>query len=558
MLTGLRIQNFKGIEDAINIPIKPVTLLYGVNSAGKSSILHSLHYIRGVLEQRDLDPTGSPYASDDIDLGGFLNLLHKHELGRRMVLGYHLDLSETDLPEYGAPSAMSVSERLNEAYVEFGFSANDQDRTPRLDYYLVSFNGQDVALVMSDAVQIAGGKTRAAHVNLRHPLLQSAAQSTEPEAASDVAPLELRKLIPRSQAEQAAEPDPEGATDEEVAELVRLRNEARAAEYEEQSKHPDLLTYQVTGFRHGLPAWGKLVTSPAFEMSTGEEVEEEEDDELVLELTPRVLTELIVGPLEVLRDLLADSRAIGPLRSIPMRRLNLDAHTDEADWYGGLAAWYRVHECPNTQLAEVNNWLLDPDRLGTGYALERLESREVPQEYLDAMHANRPSDWQAILAQMDALPVTRRVWLADTKNNVKVTPHDVGVGLSQLIPVIVASVDKQGSLLLIEQPELHIHPKVQVGLGDLYLQASSKYRRNFLIETHSEALLLRMMKRIRQTQDGELPKGVPAASVDDLAVYLIQNEGKGVTVMPMRMTERGEFIKPWPKGLFEESLRETF
>ncbi|MNL49380.1 hypothetical protein D3C87_1723080 [compost metagenome] len=67
-----------------------------------------------------------------------------------------------------------------------------------------------------------------------------------------------------------------------------------------------------------------------------------------------------------------------------------------------------------------------------------------------------------------------------------------------------------------------------------------------------------MMKRIRQTRDGELPTDVPPASTDDIAVYLIQNEGKGVAVMQMRMNDRGEFLKPWPKGLFEESLRETF
>ena len=138
------------------------------------------------------------------------------------------------------------------------------------------------------------------------------------------------------------------------------------------------------------------------------------------------------------------------------------------------------------------------------------------------------------------------------------TPHDVGVGLSQLIPVVTASVDQYGSLLLIEQPELHIHPRVQVGLGDLFLQAANKFERNLLIETHSEALLLRMMKRIRQTKDGDLPPDVPSAGADDIGVYLIQNEGKGVTVMQMHMNDRGEFLKPWPRGIFEESLRETF
>ena len=99
---------------------------------------------------------------------------------------------------------------------------------------------------------------------------------------------------------------------------------------------------------------------------------------------------------------------------------------------------------------------------------------------------------------------------------------------------------------------------MQVGLGDLFLEVSREYRKNFLIETHSEAMLLRMMKRVRQTQDGELPPGLTAANSEDVAVCLLQNEGQGVTVTRMQLNRRGEFVKPWPKGLFEESLRETF
>ena len=558
MLTSLQIRNFKGIAGPIEISIKPVTLLYGVNSAGKSSVLHSMHFMRGVLENYDLNPTGSPYAADDIDLGGFLNLLHKHNIGRRMVLGYGLNLSRVDLPEYGATSSISISDKLKEAYVEFGFSADDQDRAPKLDYYLVSLNGADAALVMPDTVQAAAGRTRLAYINVRHPLLVSAAQSIEIDAPAPAVDLDLRKLIPRTEDDDDLDAELAGASQEEITSRLDERRRELEAEYARHIQHRDLLKYHVTGFLSGLPRWGKVVSSPAFDELFDEEFEDESDEAGLLELTPGVLTELIVGPVEVLRDLLSDSRAIGPLRAIPKRRLNLDSVANEADWYGGLAAWHRLHECSLTQLAEVNTWLYNPDRLGTGYGLEREESREIPIQYLDAIRSGSSSARDLNWALVDDLPSNRRVWLLDTKNQVRVTPHDVGVGLSQLIPVVAASVDQHGSLLLIEQPELHIHPRVQVGLGDLYLQAARKFERNFLIETHSEALLLRMMKRIRQTQEGELPAGVPPASKDDIAVYLIQNDGRGVAVMQMRMNDRGEFLKPWPKGLFEESLRETF
>ena len=554
MLKGLRIQNFKGLEGPIDVPIKPVTLLFGVNSAGKSSVLHSLHFMRSVLDQYDLDPSGSPFAADDIDLGGFFNLLHKHLPGRRMVLGYSLDLSKTDLPEYGATTALSVSEGVHAAYVEFGFSLDEHDRLPRLDYYLVGLNDQDVALVMPDEVRTSDGRARTAFIDVRHPLLASLAQSNEDgeNGLLPTAQLCLRKLIPISPADAAARPlskDPEEEEQRKVHELE---------EYRTHRTHRDLLSYQLQGFLNGLPRWGKLVSLGGEGDSEEEEVEEEEEEDDVNVISLQVLTELTVGPVEILRNILGSARAVGPLRSIPPRRLALDSHAKESDWYGGLAAWQRLYECSEVQLQEVSDWLMSPTRLGTGYGLSRIVAREVPEKLLAELMNGTATNLTGDIADLKRLPVAKRVLLVDTLNSVQVTPHDVGVGLSQLIPVVVAALDRVGELLLVEQPELHIHPRVQVGLGDLFLEASHEYGRSFLIETHSEAMLLRMMKRIRQTQDDELPPGGIAASVDDVAVCLLQNEGHGVTVTQMQMNRRGEFTKPWPRGLFEESLRETF
>ena len=449
-----------------------------------------------------------------------------------------------------------MSEGVYAAYVEFGFSLDEHDRLPRLDYYLVGLNDQDVALVMPDEVRTSDGRARTAFIDVRHPLLVSLAQSIEDgeDGLLPTAPLSLRKLIPISPADAAARPYSNDLEQEE-------RKVHELEEYRAHRAHRDLLSYQLQGFRNGLPTWGKLV-SLGGEGDSGddeeeeEEEEEEEDDVNVISL--HVLTELTVGPLEILRNILGSARAVGPLRSIPPRRLALDSHAKESDWYGGLAAWQRLYECSEVQLQEVSDWLMSPTRLGTGYGLSRIVAREVPEKLLAELMDGTAASLTGGIADLKRLPVAKRVLLVDTLNSVQVTPHDVGVGLSQLIPVVVAALDRVGNLLLVEQPELHIHPRVQVGLGDLFLEASHEYGRIFLIETHSEAMLLRMMKRIRQTQDGELPPGGIAASVDDVAVCLLQNEGHGVTVTQMQMNRRGEFIKPWPRGLFEESLRETF
>lgn len=78
MITRLIIENFKAIKNRQEIELRPVTLLFGANSAGKSSILHAIHYMRHVLDKKD--PNVGPVldAAGDANLGGFQNLVHRH------------------------------------------------------------------------------------------------------------------------------------------------------------------------------------------------------------------------------------------------------------------------------------------------------------------------------------------------------------------------------------------------------------------------------------------------------------------------------------------------
>ena len=80
----------------------------------------------------------------------------------------------------------------------------------------------------------------------------------------------------------------------------------------------------------------------------------------------------------------------------------------------------------------------------------------------------------------------------------------------------------------------------------------------FLIETHSEHLLLRIMRRMRQTASGELPEGVPAVRPEDVMVLFVEPDGAQSLVRQMPLNERGELVKAWPGGFFEEGMREIF
>ena len=80
----------------------------------------------------------------------------------------------------------------------------------------------------------------------------------------------------------------------------------------------------------------------------------------------------------------------------------------------------------------------------------------------------------------------------------------------------------------------------------------------FVIETHSEHLLLRIMRRIRETSSGDLPDGAVAVRPEDVMVLFVEPDGPKSIVREMPLNERGELVKAWPGGFFEEGLREIF
>lgn len=166
----------------------------------------------------------------------------------------------------------------------------------------------------------------------------------------------------------------------------------------------------------------------------------------------------------------------------------------------------------------------------------------------------------AVLAQTDFLKldfneVIQAYSIWDQHNDISVEPNEIGTGVSQLMPLVVAAVTQKSGLVACEQPELHLHPRVQVAIGDLLSQNTEHV--NYLIETHSEHLILRLRRRIRQNTDNELPVGLKAFSHNEVVINYLEPSKDGVQVRRIRMDDDGEFRQPWPNGFFHERLDEA-
>jgi predicted ATPase len=151
------------------------------------------------------------------------------------------------------------------------------------------------------------------------------------------------------------------------------------------------------------------------------------------------------------------------------------------------------------------------------------------------------------------------------RNRVAISPSDVGFGIGQLLPILVEGTVSLGKLICVEQPEIHLHPRMQAQIADFLIESAKLHRSSsspqrpakqdidvggnqWVIETHSEALMLRIKRRIKE--------GIIPASF--VSVIYVEPTDHGSRVLPLRLDEEGEFVDEWPDGFFEEGFNEIF
>ncbi len=163
--------------------------------------------------------------------------------------------------------------------------------------------------------------------------------------------------------------------------------------------------------------------------------------------------------------------------------------------------------------------------------------------------------WGAQLGLLEAIRVVQEPKLGSTiivktEGLDKEVPLDaVGVGVSQLLPVLVLCLlSEPGSVILLEQPELHLHPALQQRLAD-FLIAIARSGRQLMVETHSEYMVSRLRRRIAEDSDDEL--------LSISKVIFAERDGQtGITTYrDVELSPYGD-INEWPKGFFDQAAAE--
>ena len=159
------------------------------------------------------------------------------------------------------------------------------------------------------------------------------------------------------------------------------------------------------------------------------------------------------------------------------------------------------------------------------------------------------------------------VTLVDERNATSLTLADVGFGISQILPVIVEGLAGTSDIICVDQPEVHLHPKLQAEIAELMIatrvhdHGSCKIHRHdccadgspcdaiakqWIVETHSELLVRRIQSHIAEKN----------LTAEEVSVLYVNPTEEGSEIIKLEIDDGGEFIEDWPAGFFDESTAE--
>lgn len=441
MITSLQIRNFKGWKDTGPLRLAPITVFFGTNSSGKSSIGQFLMMLKQTAASSDRNRVLHPGDSKTpVDLGTFEDLMYKHDMKSELTFSIGWKLNQP----------LSISDVLTETFT------------------------QGDALSFSAVLGFENGKgVRAVCRQFQYELLADGHKSL----------------------------------------LVSMRTKQKSGEYELEAEGMKLV--RRTGRPWPLPNPTRFFGFPDVMSNYYQNTD--------------ALNDLSFA----MQGMLSDIAYLGPLREEPKR--NYTWPGDKPDDVGSRGERW------------ISAFLSASDRLlSTGYKKKGIAFDRLIAQWLQNL---------GVIHSFEVTPVAKdlrdyRVRVQIKEGGTLVSIPDVGFGISQVLPVVVESFyAPPQATVIIEQPELHLHPAVQQNMADLFIGAARGYEHGkprdlqFIIESHSEHFLRRLQRRVAEG----------TISADDLAVYFCDAGGDGSTMTPLKIDLFGN-ITNWPKDFFGDQM----
>ncbi|MGU5813875.1 AAA family ATPase [Aeromonas hydrophila] len=459
MLKKYKIENFKAFSSAESLELSNITLVFGQNSSGKSSIIQSIMLLKQTLLGSD-PHAGLIPEGDCISLGEHRTLINKHDL--KLDIHFSLDFE----------NQLSI-EKYQEYLKQIPPFGSLENRNISLTYSYYEQGKESVSFL--NKLEFS-----AANKNSKTPTT-SFCLANRKQRSGNVHSESSYRII-----------------DESVQSIFKfIKNK------EERSTK---LSFKEEGFLF-------LACNDDFRLSNDlslpiKSINHEGGDKVNNQLN-RIFSEV--------KYELSKIKYLGPLRSYPKRFYS----ARQGKNYLGKSDFSNIFSSSKGELINKINYWFDKFEMPYIFSVENV-GNEVTGNIIS-------------------------IQLTDKRNNTTVTPADVGFGIGQVLPIIIESIVNRDAIICVEQPEIHLHPRLQAHLADLFIE-SIENNNQWIIETHSEALMLRIQKRIRM---GVIDK-------DAIKVVYVQAGDSGSSIQNLPLDDKGNFLVHWPEGFFEERMHEIF
>ena len=237
-----------------------------------------------------------------------------------------------------------------------------------------------------------------------------------------------------------------------------------------------------------------------------------------------------LSSLELLfEDAFASTHYLGPLREYPARQYT---------WAGSEPS--DMGQRGEAVVAALLSARRRGPEISMGQGIPRRNVEQHVADWLERLRLVRGFNVEEIAPGSNLY----RVKVKTNYNSAEVLLTEVGFGVSQVLPVLtLAFYVPEGSTVILEQPELHLHPGVQAGLADVLIDAVKRRRVQIILESHSEHLLLRLQRRIAEGQ----------LAPSDAAIYFCDRPYGRSAIKRLEIDESGH-IKNWPANFFGDTF----
>ena len=586
-ISALEITNFKSIgSDTQRFEFGPINLLFGENGAGKSSVFYALGYLNEVFNNFNLDVNQLSTAAE-INLGGFKSIVFNRDLNR--VMKFKVEFS----CDFYLGLGTLVNDKLYEEFISQGIYPGPINNTG-----IFGLLSLEISIAYSEITKSICIQKISLVVNKEHLWTITESDNRDKKCSSIDFNFKHQLFTPHISKYACGDyylpEESKGLNAEGIRDTLLSHNfsfndfELNILDFLMSENHSyfDYITechewYRNIEFDDSISIYGSF-----FDL-----------------YTQNIVTSI--------KQCIGEICLVGPIRAIPNRYFEAKLPVQKQRWYTGHAAWdWFIDSSKDPEL--VNFWL--DEKLKTGFRVF-----------------------------VDVDDFSTRIGLKN-ENGLRMGASDLSVGISQVIPVITSVLHSKG-VICIEQPELHIHPKLQVELADLFIESTiksgisnytriafdpvdncycmlpinekntskfknkggivnksdgvkpedfapvmletqwvmdyvghseyllghfdfndedlsqlsafDKCKKQIFLETHSEHIALRLLKRVRETDLHRPHNGIHLLPAQIKFIHMQKLHGQTVaTIVPV--SHDGDFKAKWPGGFFDERDEELF